>query len=232
VTHPMLGLCLCAFNAFLQVGQDSPLWKSKPVPQWDVQDAKQVLEDSPWVKNVKLDKVRDLSKFERRDGGNWEAGIGPTVDFGETGLFGPFYQTLARERSRPVRDYGSVILRWESASPVRAAELKAGDQNAPMWMGDYYAIGVYDIPPPFRWNLANELKGVALLRRGKKKDLKPAHVVVSFHEDGLVTIVYLFPHSARVDPKDHVLFEAQIGRLFVSQYFFPEEMELQGKPEL
>ena len=52
---------------------DDPSWKDKSIPQWDDQDAKQVLAESPWVKSVKLERVRDLSEFERRDGGNWEA---------------------------------------------------------------------------------------------------------------------------------------------------------------
>lgn len=39
-----------------------------------------------------------------------------TVDFAETGLLGPFYRALARERSRPRQDYGSVMVRRETRS--------------------------------------------------------------------------------------------------------------------
>jgi hypothetical protein len=46
-----------------------------------MQDAKLVLADSPWAKKVELDQVWNLSEFKRRDSGNWEAGIGPTVGF-------------------------------------------------------------------------------------------------------------------------------------------------------
>src|SRR5580658_4204517 len=163
--------CLFSVVSVSLFGADDPQWKSKPILQWDDQDAKQVLADSPWIKCVKLNKVRDLSKFERRDGGNWEAGIGPTVDFAATGFFGPWLEDLAleRARARAPRDYGSVVVRWESARPVQAAETKIGDTGAPMWQGDYYAIGVYGIQPPFHWNLANHLKGVAFLKRGGKR---------------------------------------------------------------
>jgi hypothetical protein len=44
---------------------------------------------------------------------------------------------------------------------------------------------------------------------------------------------YLFARTAEITKKDcNVRFVAQIGRLFLSQFFFPEEMEFQGKPEL
>jgi hypothetical protein len=69
------GTCLLAFASIVLLPGDEPSWKQKPVLQWDDQDAKLLLADSPWVKNVKLQRVRYMSEFERRDSGNWEAGI-------------------------------------------------------------------------------------------------------------------------------------------------------------
>ena len=236
---PILRSSLLTFAAVALMGaqlgtQLDPSWKIKSIPQWDQQDAKTVLAESPWVKMVKLDKVRDLSVFERRDGGDWDAGVGPDVGLAGTGIFGTYKEILARQRAHERRDLGSVVVRWESALPIRAAEVKVGEIGAPAWEGDYYAIAVYDVPPPFRWNLANELKGVAYLQRDKKKDLKPSRVQMLRHDDtGLATVVYLFPRSAEITKKDHnVRFMAQIGRLFVSQFFFPEDMQYQGQPEL
>ena len=40
----------------------------------------------------------------------------------------------------------ALKLRWESAFPVRAAELKARDTSAPTLNADYYAIAVYGVP--------------------------------------------------------------------------------------
>jgi hypothetical protein len=233
--RPAIRSSLLAFTAFtlLVAVPDDPSWKDKPIPQWDEQDAKQVLVDSPWAKNVKLDQVRNLSKFERRDGGNWTAGIGPAVGLAGTGLFGPTLEEIALERAHQRPELGTVLVRWESALPIRSAEVKTGVIGAPTWQGDYYAIAVYNVQPPFRFNLANELKGDAFLKRDKKKDVKPSRVVVLRHADGLATFVYLFSHSAEISKKDHsVRFVAQIGRLFVSQFFFPEEMQVQGQPEL
>jgi hypothetical protein len=47
-----------------------------------------------------------------------------------------------------------------------------------VWQGDYYAVAVYDILPPFRWNLAGVLKGLASLKRDKKKDVMPSRVQI------------------------------------------------------
>src|ERR1700689_2785072 len=84
-------LCLIAVASVvvlsgLPSSGDDPSWKEKTIPQWDDQDAKQVLNDSPWVKSVKLEKVRDLSVFERRDGGDWDNGIAPGSGLSGAGL--------------------------------------------------------------------------------------------------------------------------------------------------
>lgn len=223
---------MLVFSAVILVAADDS-WKNKSIPQWDDQDAKRVLTDSPWSKSVKLEQVRNLSKFERRDGGDWEAGIGPTVGFDGFDFLDPYREALAIARAHQHPDLGSVMVRWESALPIRSAETKIGEAGDPMWVGDYYVIAVRKVPTPVRWNLANELKGVAYLRRDKKKDLRPSRVVIQRHDEGLATVVYLFPRSIEITKNDHdVRFIAQIGRLFVSSFFFPEEMEFQGAPEL
>lgn len=224
---------LLAVAAFTLLLADDPSWKSKPVPQWNEEDAKQVLADSPWVGNVKLEEVRYLSKAERRDSGDWQDGRGPTVGLAGTGILGPTRAAAAIERAHQHPDYGTAVIRWESASPIRAAELKAGETEIPAWQGDYYAIAVYDVPLASRWNLANELKGVASLQRDKKKNVKPSRVVILPQDTGIATVVYLFPRSAEISKKDpSVRFVAQLRRLVVSQVFFPAEMQLQGQPEL
>jgi hypothetical protein len=209
---------------------DDPAWMDKSIPQWNDQDAKQILADSPWVKIVQPERVRDLSGFERRDGGNWDAGIKPGV--GLAGLFTPDIEAMLMELSRAHETPKKLTVRWESAMPIRAAELKAGEVSAPAWQGDYYAIAVYNVSPPFRWNLANELKDIAFLKRDKKKDVKPSRVEIIRHDGGLATVVYLFARTAEISKKDsNVRFVAQIGRLFVSNFFFPEDMQFQGRPE-
>ena len=217
--------------AIALLAEDAPPWKTKSVSQWTEQDAKRVLSDSPWVKQVHLQRIPDLSVAQRMDGGNWEAGIIGGVGLAGTGILGPKKAAEAIAKAHARSDPGTVIVRWESALPVQAAETKLGETSAPGW-SDYDAIAVYDFAPPFRWNLANQLKGLASLKRDQQKDMKPKRVEVVWHDSGLVTVVYLFSRSAEITRKDlDIRFQAQIGRLFVSQSFAPQEMQFEGKPE-
>jgi hypothetical protein len=229
--RPLSRLCLLAFAPVVLLSGDDPSWKEKAIPQWDDQDAQQILADSPWVKCVQPERVRDLSEFERRDSGDWEAGLKPGV--GLAALFNPELEGVIMQLYRAQMTPGKVTVRWESALPIRAAEMKAGGASAAVWDGNYYAVAVHDIPITWRWNLANELKDIAFLKRDKKKDVKPLRVELFHQQNQLATVVYVFPRSAEITPKDsHVRFVAQIGRLWVSQFFFPDEMEFQGQPEL
>jgi hypothetical protein len=212
---------------------EAPLWKDKPISQWTADDARQVLTDSPWVKVVTPQNVRDLSPDERRNGGDIQAGIGKGIGLAGLGVLGPRREAEAIARAHYKPTPNAVVVRWESARPVRTAERKAGEANVPAIDADHYAIVVYDILTPKRWNLANELKGIAYIGRDNHKSLRPSHVDILRQDDGTATITYLFPRSKEITKKDGRLeFVAQIGRLFVSQFFYTWEMQLQGELEL
>jgi hypothetical protein len=71
-----LRLCSLPLSAVLLLAADSAWaedlsWKDKPIPQWNEDDAKQVLTDSPWVKVDTPQNVRDLSPDERREVEIW-----------------------------------------------------------------------------------------------------------------------------------------------------------------
>jgi hypothetical protein len=224
---------LLAASACLAASADEASWKNKPVEQWTQEDAKQVLADSPWVKSTQLQIVRDLSPDERRNGGDMEADMGRGVGLAGIGLLGPTKQREAIARAHAKPDPGKVVVRWESARPVRAAELAVGEANAPPVDGDYYTLVVYDVPTPKKWNLEGELRGIAALKRDKKKDLKPSRVVILRKESGLANVVYLFRRSVEITKKDgYIVFSAQIGRLVLWQAFYPQQMQIQGQTEL
>jgi hypothetical protein len=130
----------------------------------------------------------------------------------------------------------TLRLRWESALPVRLAEMKSHEVDPPTLAGDGYRIAVYGIPggnfkdDPKR--LGEPLKNLAALKREGKKDVKPVSVEVFRADDGMVA-VYLFPLSAEITLKDgQVQFEAQIGRIVVFQNFVLSQMQFMGKLEL
>jgi hypothetical protein len=210
-----------------------PSWNDTPIPQWSEADAKQLLTDSPWTRNVRLDIVRNLSAFERRDGGDLEAGIPTGYGLATAGWLADWREIEAVEYAHQKAGLGTVTVRWESALPVRAAAMKVGETFVPGWVGDYYAIAVHDVQLPFRWNIENQLKGVAWLKRDMRKELKPFRVVVLPEADRLATILYLFPRSIEINREDGNLgFTAQIGRLFVYVNFMPEDMRIQGNLQL
>jgi hypothetical protein len=214
--------------------ESRPSWMDAPVPQWSEEDARQLLAGSPWVKKVQLDIVRNLSRFERRDGGDWDSGIGTGFGLSATGFFGDWREAQTLEHAYARATLGKVMVRWESALPVRAAESKTGETGVPGWVGDYYAIAVHHIRRPFLvGHPANQLRGIAYLRRDMRKDLKPFRVVDLPETEELATYVYLFPRSTEIKKKGGSIdFVAQIGRLFVVANFVPEEMQIQGEPQL
>jgi hypothetical protein len=66
------------------------------------------------------------------------------------------------------------------------------------------------------------------------KDLKAAKVEITASGGGLATVLYLFLRSGtKITTEDkRIEFAAQLGRIYVAQYFYPREMQLQGKLEL
>jgi hypothetical protein len=213
----------------------TPSWKDKPLSQWDAEDAKQLLADSPWVKHSQPHWLPDLSPFQREEGGNLNEGVGKGVGLAGTGLLGSRREAAAIKRAHTKPEPAPVIVRWESALPVRVAEHMTGDIGAPALKGDDYAIAVYDIPTPKQGNLAGLLKGAAFLRRYQKKEIKPSHVEILRNDDDdeTATVVYLFPRSVEITKRDGgIEFAAQIGRLWVSQYFYTGDMQFRGEPQL
>ena len=159
-------------------------------------------------------------------------GTGPKVDLNIfTGKGGDDRSV----RSRP----GMISLRlaWESALPVRLAELKSHVVEPPTLEGEGYEIAVYGIPGPELKQepekLGAPLKEMAMLKRAGKKDVKPMRAEVFQRPDGIV-VVYLFPLSAgnREKRRTRFEFEAQIGRIVVSHTFELKDMEFQGRLEL
>jgi len=222
-----------------QAPAPDPAWKTKVPARWSVEDAKQLLSASPWVKVISAGLSRRETEDELRQGGQMGQPEGPGYDHvdpkgsGYTPqLSGIFTGKGANDRS--IRSRPGTIplgLRWESALPIRMAELRAGqDQLAVDAEG--YQIGVFGVPTPDKlkdpekWD---NLKDDGSLRRDGKTNVKPAKVEVFQREDGLV-IIYVFPLSAELTKKDgRVQFVAQIGRIVVNEYFDLTKMDFQGK---
>jgi hypothetical protein len=250
-------LCLLPISAALLMAGDQT-WKDKPIAEWNDGDAKQVLADSPWVKTTTPTLGKSAGGGQRRSTGGIGQGGGINlggVQIGLPGLGGIGGQRGGRGGSRgggggyprggaPRDSSGgadsseppALTLRWESALPVRSAELIVRDENAPMPDASHYAIAVYGVPSRMAEagsrTLVDALKKQASIKREGKKDLKPSSVNVLQRESGPV-IVYLFPRSKEITRGDkRIEFDAQVGRLEIAQSFYVDEMIYLGKLEL
>jgi hypothetical protein len=221
-------------------------WKDKKVAEWNEDDVKQVLSDSPWARTATPTVDKSANNDQRRSGGMGRGGMGgiglPGIGgMGRRGgMGGGGYPRGGQPQPTNDSTYSNeppaLKIRWESAFPIREAELKARDSNAPTLDDDHYAIAVYGVPSRMAGgdskNLADQLKKQATIKRNGKKDLKPSSVTVLPRDEGPV-IVYLFPKKKEITQDDkRVEFDAQIGRLQFSQSFYTEDMIYQGKLEL
>jgi len=143
----------------------------------------------------------------------------------------------SRHSNSTAKKPGYLVLRWESATPVRQAESKLQDASAPDWDGEYYAVAIYGVPiEAGRLDEAGQaaaLKQLGVLKRDGMKDLKAAKVEITASGAGLATVLYLFPRTKTITGEEkRIEFFAQLGHISVAQYFYPREMQLQGKLEL
>jgi hypothetical protein len=241
----------CVLPVFLALlaaaADDEPPWRSKQIPEWSVEDANQVLFDSPWAKTFTPILTAPL------DSGRKPGGIGRDLEGVGKDAVGLALPGIAARRAAGSASQGGespagqstgsssselpkLTLRWESAMPVRTAELKVHDNNAPDVDESHYAIAVYGIPDRKiqgdLQKLGDQLRNEAFLKRDGKKDLKPSSVRVFDMAAGRV-VLYSFPMSDEITRADHrVEFTARIGRLDLDQSFLVDNMVWQGKLEL
>jgi hypothetical protein len=217
-------------SALALTGADQA-WKNKQYPEWTEDDAKEVMTNSPWAKAVVVTPIKPNAQAGQAGSHRGRIGIGG-FGIGRTGRRGADDGASAATPDQPA----TLTLRWESAQPMREAELKARDTGAPDVADDFYAIAVYGIPHDTLSDDSKErqdkLKKLALLKREGKKDVKPTRVDILLRDSGPL-VVYLFSKSAEFNWRDHgITFEAQISRLKFSQAFSTDDMTFQGKLEL
>jgi hypothetical protein len=233
-------ILLIALAVPLLVAADPP-WAAKRIPEWSDRDAYLILSDSPWSKKAAASLARLLTPAERREGGNMAAQDGSHAGIGLQNagtLIGPGSNGAIVRPGQGAEDlHLKVAIRWESALPVQAAELRIHDNSAPELDGEDYAIAVYAVSlkiasVPLK-GLEDELKKIAVLKVEGRQEFRPTRVVVVELGGAMANVIYFFPRSAHITAEDQRLtFEGQVGRILFAQYFYPAEMKFLGKLEL
>lgn len=236
------GVLICA---------DQP-W-AKNYTRWTAQDARRILEDSPWAQRVnasfgdtdvpepapmKLPGAAEAGMAGPRGvtDGRWDGGIGRNVKGGVPSL--------------------SVLVRWDSALPVRQALLQAESEAAyaPEQFRKDYILTVLGLVPAGRYRDAGHLdtrsqsgdgndsdprdpeqmlEGLMgtskLLPRGKAS-IAPENVKL----DAASGAIHLFfPRTIPIDASDkEVLFFARFGSMTIEKRFRIKDLSYMGRPEL
>lgn len=210
--------CPCLIFPAVLLAASEPSWKGKPFTLWKADDGSQVLADSPWVKHARVTILPVRGEVQLREGGKM-GGSGKRAGLGKVAA-----------------PPATLDVRWESAAPVRTAELTATDNAASHWHGDFYAIAVYGVPGIPRVNqksLEGELKQSAFLKRPGKRDLRLVRVEIAALGSNGARILYLFPRTPGITLDDQsVEFVSQIGRMCLGSSFTIADMILQGRLEL
>lgn len=228
-------LCLLCIPVVLLAAAEQS-WQQKQTSEWNKDDVQQILTDSPWAKPVKPKITNFVEKRSGRRGPMFDAG-GFGMGLPETGGMGRHRGTAQpTDTGASLSSPPTLTVRWESALPEQLAELKARNTSAPAVDENHYVIAVYGIPNgTINTNysgLENELKGQVAIKKKDKKEIKSSGVEIIPRDDSTV-VVYSFSRSNEITPQDkEVEFDAQIGRLQVSQSFTLDDMVYQGKLSL
>lgn len=226
-------------------------WKAKPLAEWTEDDARQVLSDSPWSRPVtpKFDQSGGPGGYGGRRGamgGGIGGGIGGIGMGGPRRGMGGGMGAPGSRRGDPDMGGGrepggrtdtppTVTVRWESALPVRQAQLKLGQESVDT-DEPYYAVAVLGLPARMAnrdpEGLKGRLQSEASLKPKGKKAIAPADVKLLTRDDNPILLL-LFPKTAEITPADkEVEFSARIGHLVIKQKFAPKDMTYDGKLEL
>jgi hypothetical protein len=228
------------------------VWKDKNPSAWTPEDLQKILTDSPWAKTVAVKR-----EGSRRGGaagpggGTWGGGgggVGGGIEMpriGGLGIPGGGMGGGRRGGGRQPQESFDVIVRWNSAEPVRLALLKAempsgqkDDEKAPDPAAKSYIISVTGLPAgahrsnhdddvePSR---REELMESAHLTLKGRRTLVPNDVKFDV-QGSRREILFYFTRENKIDQSGkEATFVIQRDRLKLEKKFNLKEMVFQGK---
>ena len=186
---------------------DGEFWDTKPPAEWSVADIYQLVNHSPWAKEVR---------------GFLRPATGPP-DLGLTRQATTTNDTTSAKMPMPIVPKGVVT--WESSQPIRDA-MKT---PLPGVFADCYVVGVDGIP--FGVASTGDLKGTAALRSyGKVKWTARPRVVRELVRTSPVYAIGFSRGGAPIGPDSgDIVFEAQFQGWLVEAKFEPRKMLYHGQ---
>jgi hypothetical protein len=199
-------------------------WRDKPIAEWTAADAQQALKDSPWVKSVPSKVVQQ---------GPHAVIVQPVTPMGRP--YGP-PRAVPVQSSSPQLSSPTLTLRWESALPMRVAQVKSGNVNAPVMDDDHFAIAIYGLPDRLLGedpaNFTGRLKPEGSLKREGKKNITASGITLLPRDNGSIVVFY-FPKKQEISLKDNEIdFSGRVGPIEFEQSFSIGDMVFAGKLEL
>ena len=239
--------CLC-LPLLLLAGEK---WAGKDYSQWTAEDAGRVLDDSPWVKHAQAylgTTDEDARTYPVQAPTPREAGLG-----GRSASDGNWDGGVGR-MNRGTDPTLPVIVRWDSALPVRQALLRShaagvrDTENTLSQPDKYYVIAILGLAPARKspvdsstgddidrdqFEMTRTRQGLlnqARLMRRDKKAIVPEDARI---DPSTGTVQIFFPKTDPIAAADkEVTFGTMFGTIRVTQKFRLKDMMYRGKLEL
>lgn len=210
-------------------------WQSRPYADWTEREARQVLSDSPWAKQTaaRLSTPPGFSapRNPRPLSDSIHGSVGGTIGtYGTRGVDGEVSGGTRDEPAPAAAISTTVTVRWESAVPVRQAEIKlhqetqAGGEAA-------YVIAILGLPREIEIYNPQEFRSRAFLKIKGKKRIAADDVKIVTPEDKPVVLLF-FPKTIEITPAVKEIEFTLNGPLELRQKFVPKEMICLGEMEL
>lgn len=248
--HGATAIAAAGITAVILLAADP--WSSKDASTWTSRDVQQVLTDSPWAQQAG-------AKFGLAAEDPPEAPP-PAPPAAQAGLGGPVNSGVRWDggvgRSRGADPTLNVLIRWDSALPVREALQRSNPDSRQAYIHERaardYIISIAGLVPAGRYRSVGQaasdsrsddsvdarnpeemLEGMMSASRLTAKD-KPAISPEDAKLDAATGTLYIFfPKTAPITASDKdVMFMTRFGALSIQKQFRLKNMKYHGKLEL
>lgn len=223
-------------------------WQAKPFTEWNEKDVQKMMESSPWSKPFSValasttpDNTRGGKRAGSTTGGSQMSGPAGTSEPGGLGR----YAGSKGDPAGPVPTI-NLVVRWQSAMPVREAVVKAKFGNEAGTSAEakkaleepieHYILAIGGVPKGALQGDSEELKklmlsqGVLLIKG--KDPIRPVDFMTQ-GKGGTAEVLFAFPKTKPITEEDkEVEFVVRIGDYSIKQRFRLKDMLFNGKLDL